>query len=81
MEVPGGHQNKAIVCLYEMIGTATLIIAVNWGVDLKTANFQPISVGLTLFANISILGPVSGGHFNPAVTMGVFIKEGRKNIS
>jgi|TARA_B110000285_G_C14967103_1_gene534644 hypothetical protein len=39
MEVPGGHQNKMIVCLYEMIGTATLIIAVNWGVDLKTANF------------------------------------------
>ena len=64
-----------------MIGTATLIIAVNWGVNLVTANFQPISVGLTLFANISILGPVSGGHFNPAVTMGVFIKEGRKNIS
>ena len=81
MEVPGGHQNKAVVCLYEMIGTATLIMAVNWGISLTTANFQPIAVGLTLFANISILAPVCGGHFNPAVTIGVFIKEGRKNIS
>jgi len=22
-----------------------------------------------------MLGPISGGHFNPAITMGMFIKE------
>jgi glycerol uptake facilitator-like aquaporin len=27
------------------------------------------------------LGPISGGHFNPAVTVAVFIKEGKKNYS
>ena len=34
-----------------------------------------------MFANISILGPVSGGHFNPAVTLGVFFKEGKSKFN
>ena len=29
-----------------------------------------------LFANILFLGGVSGGHFNPAVTLGVLVREG-----
>ena len=33
-----------------------------------------------LMANIVFLGGISGGHFNPAVTMGVLIKEGRANF-
>ena len=57
------------------------MIAVNWGTNIKSSNFQPIAVGLTLFANISILGPVSGGHFNPAVTLGVFFKEGKSKFN
>jgi len=30
MEVPGGKQNKIKVCLYEALGTAFLITAINW---------------------------------------------------
>ena len=55
-----------------------LMVAVNWGTNNGTSEyFSPSSVGLTLFAISSFLGPVSGGHFNPAVTLGVFFKEGR----
>jgi len=34
---------------------------------------------MTLFACICTFGNVSGGHFNPAVTMGVYFKEGKKS--
>ena len=39
MEVPGGHQNKSIVMLYEFIGTALLILGVNWGTTMTTSKF------------------------------------------
>jgi glycerol uptake facilitator-like aquaporin len=39
MEVPGGHENKVIVLIYEMIGTALLLIGVNNGVDLGNGSF------------------------------------------
>ena len=32
-------------------------------------------MGLTLFMCIAIFGPICGGHFNPAVTLAVFIRE------
>jgi aquaporin Z len=31
-------------------------------------------VGFTVFAMATIIGPISGGHMNPAVTIGMFIK-------
>lgn len=57
----------------ELLGTFALtavVIAVskNYGNPL----FTTISVAATYAALISVLGPVSGGHFNPAVTLGLF---------
>lgn len=72
MEIPGGVDNKCVVCLCELMGTAFLLIAVNWG---GTSANTPISVGLTVFGMAQVFGPISGGHFNPAVTIGMFIKE------
>ena len=72
MEVPGGMDNKLIVCTCEMIGTAFLLIAVNWG---GNSGLTPEAVGGTVFIMIHFFGAISGGHFNPAVTAGMFFKE------
>ena len=45
MEVPGGVDNKVVVCLCEMLGTAFLLLAVNWG---GTTGNTPIAVGLVV---------------------------------
>jgi aquaporin Z len=54
-----------------MIGAATIIIAVNWT---SSKPYQAFAVGLMLTVNIILLGPVSNAHCNPAVTLGVFIR-------
>jgi aquaporin Z len=57
----------------ELIGTFALtavVIAVgkNYGNPL----FTTIAAAATLATMVSVLGPVSGGHFNPAITLGLF---------
>ena len=46
---------------------------------MQKGQFGPICVGTALFADIVIFGPITGGHFNPAVTFGVIVREGMKN--
>lgn len=75
MEVPGGHANKIPVLVYEFMGTAALLMAVNMGHLLLGGNMTPEAVGLTIYTGIMYLGSVSGGHFNPAVSTGVFLRE------
>ena len=74
MEVEGGHNNKCIVLFYELLGTAMLCAAINYSSftpndDTKAAYAVPI----TLFAIIMMIGNVSGGHVNPAVSTSVYI--------
>jgi len=57
----------------ELVGTFTLtavVIAVskNYGNPL----FTTISAAATFAVLVSMFGPVSGGHFNPALTLGMF---------
>jgi len=70
MEVDGGSNTKCLVCLYECIGTGILVAAVN------LSGGNAFAVGIALFAIAMFLGPVSGGHVNPAVTLAVWIKTG-----
>ena len=67
METKTGHDRKLIVALYEFIGTCmfTTIILIS------KANAEAAALGL--FTQIIIFGDVTGGHFNPGVTLGVLV--------
>ncbi len=67
MEVAGGHDQKWLVFRYEFFGTAVLTYAV------LVSGGNMFAVPLTLFLLIITAERISGAHFNPAVTTGVYI--------
>ena len=77
MEVPGGKNNKIKVCMAEFFGTFILVTALNLSGDILIDGNgpDPMAAALALFIGIILFGNISGGHFNPAVTTGVYFKE------
>jgi aquaporin Z len=57
----------------ELIGTFFLVLTVGTTVSAGLA-FAPLAIGAVLMAMIFAGGHVSGGHFNPAVSLGVFLR-------
>jgi len=55
----------------EFVGTFFLVVTIGFNVLQNTA-LAPISIGAILMSMIFATGKVSGGHFNPAVTLGVY---------
>ena len=67
MELKRGHDYKGLVCLYEGIGVAFIMIAINW--SSVNPGWGPIAVGCTVAGAITCFDQPSGSHFNPAVTL------------
>jgi len=70
MEIYAAKDNKLIVFLYEMMGVAMLVYAINMQYG---EGFGVFGIAFMLFAWLLIGGPITGAHFNPAVTVGVYI--------
>src|SRR5262245_23543076 len=68
-----GSLNKAIV---EFIGAFFLIFTIGMTVLAPgvPAGFAPLAIGSALMVMIFAGGHISGGHFNPAVSLAVFLR-------
>ena len=53
--------------LMEFIGTMFLVLAVG-------LSGNPIAVGVMLMVMVYMGGHISGGHYNPAITLGVWLR-------
>jgi aquaporin Z len=58
--------------LTEFIGTFFLVLAVC--LASKAGNFAPLAIGSTLMVMVYMGGHVSGAHYNPAVSLAVFLR-------
>lgn len=65
--------NSLEAYISEFVGTFFLVLTVGFNVLQNTA-LAPLSIGAILMAMIFATGKVSGGHFNPAVTLGVYCR-------
>ncbi len=65
--------------LVELIGTFFLVFTIGMTVMGPDASpLAPLAIGASLMIMIYAGGHISGGHYNPAVTLGVFLRGGNK---
>jgi aquaporin Z len=76
-------RSKIAILASEFLGTAVLAtVAINISrSQIGIGYFVAIGVGLTLGLLVLALGPVSGGHFNPAVTIGLWTVRKVKSLT
>jgi aquaporin Z len=61
--------------LVEFIGTFFLVLTIGMTViDPGAGNFAPLAIGSALMIMVFAGGHVSGGHYNPAVTIAVWLR-------
>lgn len=71
MEVPEAHGHEIHIFIAELFGTAWLTFAVL--MQASFTDFGVFGIAMTLFGCILLWGPITGGNFNPAVTLGVLV--------
>jgi len=65
-------------CIVEFIGTFFLVFVIGCVSSQAHVVLAPLAIGAALMVMIFAGGHISGGHYNPAVTLGVWIR-GRCN--
>jgi len=61
--------------IVELIGTFFLVFTVGMSViKPDIGNFAPLAIGSALMVMVYAGGHISGGHYNPAVTLAVFLR-------
>ena len=76
MDSERGHGRKMLVAFNEFLGvTFFMYIVVVGGVT--GSDIWGISGPLALFVMINIFGGISGGHFNPCVTLAIYVREAK----
>ncbi|XP_032930231.1 aquaporin-8 [Catharus ustulatus] len=77
---PHWYERHAQPCLAELLGTALFIFTGCLAVledSGGTGRLQPaLAHGLALGVTVAVLGDISGGHFNPAVSLAVCLLRG-----
>jgi len=64
-----GHDRMRTVCMYECMGMAMFVFSI---LNLR----DDFAIPFALMAVVILFGGITGGHFNPAVTLGVFVQLG-----
>lgn len=63
----------------EFIGTFIFLMVIGVMASMGTRSIAPLAMGLALAVVIYAFGSISGGHFNPAVTLGASASSGWQN--
>eukprot|EP00977_Amphora_coffeiformis_P023052 scaffold12149_cov214-Amphora_coffeaeformis.AAC.4 len=58
----------------EALGTFVLLLTIQLSVDAPSADKAPMAIGLVLMVMIYAGAPISGAHYNPAVSLAVTLR-------
>ena len=77
MEVKAGHEMKHLFLLYEALGSAIIMIAINWSPYISHYKFRLLGSTSALFSSLVSFGLGDAVcHFNSAVSLAVLVHEG-----
>ncbi|HZV69509.1 MAG TPA: aquaporin [Saprospiraceae bacterium] len=58
----------------EFIGTFFFLVAICMSVQQGLGQFAPVAIGVMLMVMVYAGGPISGGHYNPAVSLAAYLR-------